>query len=61
MLRCGNSMPFAYTHVDKYPKCQKSTWRKKCSYSELFWSVLSEYSFRMRENTYQNNSEHGQW
>ena len=46
--------------------------RKKCSYSELFWSVfshtrtecgeilcISPYSVRMLENTYQNNSEYG--
>ena len=46
--------------------------RKKCSYSELFWSVLSHirteygeiqsispHSIRMRENADQNNSEYG--
>ena len=46
--------------------------RKKCPYSELFWSVfshiwtesgeirsISPYSIRMRENADQNNSEHG--
>ena len=46
--------------------------RKKCPYSELFWSVfsrirteygeilrISPYSVRMRENTDQNNSECG--
>ena len=46
--------------------------RKKCPYSELFWSVfsrirteygeilrISPYSVRMRENTDQNNSEYG--
>ena len=46
--------------------------RKKCSYSELFWSVfsrtrtecgeilcISPYSVRMLGNTYQNNSEYG--
>ena len=39
--------------------------RKKCLYSELFWSVFSrirtEYGeiLRMRENTDQNNSEYG--
>ena len=45
---------------------------KKRPYSELFWSVfscirteckeifrISSYSIRMRENTYQNNSEYG--
>ena len=45
---------------------------KKCSYSELFWSVfsciwteygeilpISPYSVRMRENTDQNYSEYG--
>ena len=53
------------------------TLRKKCPYSELFWSVffriwaeygeilrISPYSVRMRENTDQNNSEYGhftQW
>ena len=48
------------------------TLRKKCPYSELFWSVfsripteygkilrISPYSVRMRENTDQNNSEYG--
>ena len=40
--------------------------RKKCPYSELFWSVfsrirtcISPYSVRMRENADQNNSEYG--
>ena len=46
--------------------------RKKCPYSELFWSSfsrnwteheeirsISPYSARMRENAYQNNSEYG--
>ena len=46
--------------------------RKKCPYSELFWSVfsrirteygemrsISPYSVRMGENTDQNNSEYG--
>ena len=45
---------------------------ENCSYSELFWSVLSciwtgygeilrisPYSVRIRENTDQNNSEYG--
>ena len=48
------------------------TLRKKCPYSELFWSVFSHirteygeirnifrYSVRMRENADQNNSEYG--
>ena len=48
------------------------TLRKKCPYSELFWSVLSRirteyeeilrissYSFQMRENTDQNKPEYG--
>ena len=51
----------------KYPSL-----RKKCSYSELFWSVfsnirteygevrsISPYSIRMRKNAYQNTSECG--
>ena len=46
--------------------------RKKCSYSELFWSAfpririehgeiqsISPYSVRIRENVDQNNSEYG--
>ena len=46
--------------------------RKKCPYSELFWSVfylirteygeirsISPYSVKMRENVDQNNSEYG--
>ena len=46
--------------------------RKKCPYSELFWSAfsrirtaygeifcISPYSVRMRENKDQNNSEYG--
>ena len=49
-----------------------SALRKKCPYSELFWSVfscirteykeifrISSYSIRMRENIDQNNSEPG--
>ena len=48
------------------------TLRKKCPYSELFWSAfsrirteygeilrISPYSVRMQENTDQNNSEYG--
>ena len=41
------------------------TLRKKCPYSELFWSAFSrirtEYgeSVRIRENTDQNNSKYG--
>ena len=48
--------------------------RKKCPYSEFFWSAfsriwteygeilrISPYSVRMRENTDQNNSEYGQF
>ena len=50
----------------KYPQ------RKKCPYSESYWSIfsrirtdygeiflISPYSDRIRENTYQNNSEYG--
>ena len=50
----------------------EETLRKKCSCSELFWSVssririeyeeiqsISLYSIQMWENTDQNNSEHG--
>ena len=40
--------------------------RKKCPYSELFWSIFcriqteyGEYSVRMRENAVHNNSEYG--
>ena len=46
--------------------------RKKCPYSELFWSAfyristeygeirsISPYSVQMRENVDQNNSEYG--
>ena len=37
--------------------------RKKCPYSDLFWSVFSRIRtgslVRMRENTDQNNSEYG--
>ena len=37
--------------------------RKKCLYSELFWSAfsrsLSQYSVRMRENADQSKSEYG--
>ena len=49
-----------------------NTLRKKCPYSELFWSAfprirlvygeilrLSPYSVRMRESMDQNNSEYG--
>ena len=50
------------------------TLRKKCPYSELFWSVFSRiravygeilvaspYSVQMRENEDQNNSEYGRF
>ena len=50
----------------------KVTLRKKCPYSESFWSIFSRirtkygeilciyrYSVQMRENTDQNNSEYG--
>ena len=50
----------------------KRALRKKCPYSELFWSVFSNirteygeirsiflYSVQMRKNTNQNNSEYG--
>ena len=50
----------------------KQALRKKCPYSELFWSAFSRirseyreilrifpYSVRMRENANQNNSEYG--
>ena len=37
------------------PKLRSATLREKCPYLELFWSVFS----RIRENTDQNNSEHG--
>ena len=50
----------------------KATLRKKCPYSELFWSKfshmrteyggilrISPYSIRMRENADQNNCEYG--
>ena len=39
--------------------------RKRCPYSEFFWSSYSRiwskylYSVQMRENTEQKNSEHG--
>ena len=49
-----------------------NTLRKKCRYTELFWSAfsriwteygeilrISPYSVRMRENADQNNSEYG--
>ena len=52
--------------------CLTLALRKKCPYSELFWSVfsrirteygeilrISPYSVQMRENTDQNNSEYG--
>ena len=52
--------------------CEKQAPRKKCPYSELFWSVfssirtecgeiwsISPYSVQMRENTDENNSEYG--
>ena len=38
------------------------TLREKCPYLELFWSVfflISDYFVRKRENTDQNNFEHG--
>ena len=35
--------------------------RKKCPYSELFWSTFSriQIEFQMRENTDHSNSEYG--
>ena len=51
---------------------KKISMRKKCPYSQLFWSAfsrilteygkirsISPYSVRMPENTNQNNSEYG--
>ena len=32
--------------------------RKKCPYSELFWSASVPYSVQMRENADQNNSNY---
>ena len=54
-LHCYN---YDYFEVDKH------TLRKKCLYSELFWSVFShirtEYGeIRMLETTDQKNSEYG--
>ena len=59
-ISCSN-----FTLIFRY-----STLRKKCPYSELFWpafsciltkygEILSPYSFRMRENADQNDSEYG--
>ena len=55
-----------------YLLSQNFTLRKKCPYSELFWSAfsrirteygeilrISPYSVQMRENPDQNNSEYG--
>ena len=55
-----------------YLKLETCSLRKKCTYSELFWSVfsrnqteygeilrISPYLARMRENKDQNNSEYG--
>ena len=54
------------------PSDNQYTLRKKCAYSELFWSIfsrirteyweillISPYSVRMQENGDQNNSESG--
>ena len=45
-------------------KAKKFTLRKRCPYSEFLWSELYSqskppYSIRMRENTDQRNSKHG--
>ena len=58
--------------VESSAHCIKLLLRKKCPYSELFWSVfsrirteygeirsISQYSIRMRENTDQENPEYG--
>ena len=55
--------------ITLYHFTKKWTLRKKCSYSEFFWSVffpiwteylrISPYSVRMREDTDQKNSEYG--
>ena len=55
-----------------FPRNARGALRKKCPYSELFWSVFSRiqteyreilrtfpYSVQMRENVDQNNSEYG--
>ena len=60
---------YIFSEVQRY---LNPSLRKKCPYSEFFWSVfsriwteygeirsISPYSVRMRENTDQNNSEYG--
>ena len=49
---------FIICAVYVFATLQSITLRKKCPYSELFWSA-SPYSVRMQENADQNNSEYG--
>ena len=77
MLRMSNLLRHIFTNICSiteafYIFTLQRTLRKKCPYSELFWSVFSRiqieyreilrislYSLQMRENTDRNNSEFG--
>ena len=65
-------VPIQRNHGQKRIKYLHMSVRKKCPYSELFWSAfsrsrtkygeiqsISSYSVRMWENAVQNNSEYG--
>ena len=70
-----NNIPLERSVHIIIPKSERVSLRKKCPYSELFWSVfprirtdltvsvqmrlISPFSVRMREITDQNNSEYG--
>ena len=82
MIKTNFYKPFIYSNTIKHSllhslsartnplQIAKATLRKKCPYSELFWSVfsrirtegeilrISSYSVRKREKTEQNNSEY---
>ena len=68
---CSESFWGTRQYLQNRKICSLSTLRKKCPYSELFWSVffgtrteygeiwsISLYLVRMRENTDQNNSKY---
>ena len=67
----GNYILLCYCYLYIFILKKTTSLRKKCPYSELFWSAfshirteygeirsISPYSVRMRENAGQNNSEY---
>ena len=74
LTRMDQNMNVAVTFSFSGVTLVMSKLRKKCPYSELFWSAftrirtecgkirsISPYSVQIRENADQNNSEYGQF